>query len=70
MSGLQPFHDGADMFVAGGWVEHMFDIVVAPPLSVDPSLLPLTHSAIATRCSSVRPALSAWARMLPVVIDA
>src|SRR5687767_6054100 len=69
MSGLHPFQDGADRFVTGGCVGHTFDMVSAPPRSVEPNRLPLTHSAIATRCTSVRFAASAWVRMLPVVID-
>src|SRR5688500_2646121 len=69
MSGLHPFHDPAERFDTGGCVAHMFVIVVAPPLSVEPSRRPLTHSAIATRCSSVRLAASAWAFIVPVVID-
>src|SRR5688572_6478115 len=48
MSGLQPFHEGAERFATGGWVAHTFDMVLAPPFSVEPSLLPLTHSAMAT----------------------
>src|SRR5688572_28727049 len=48
MSGLQPFHEGAARFATGGWVAHTFVMVFAPPFSVEPNLLPLTHSAIAT----------------------
>ena len=33
---------------------HMFVMVLALPVSVEPNLRPLTHSAIATLCSSVR----------------
>ena len=47
----------------------MFDMVLAAPVSVEPNRRPLTHSAMATLCSSVRLAASAWVRMLPVVID-
>ncbi len=69
MSGLHPFHEGAARFATGGCVGHTFDMVLAPPFSVEPNRLPLTHSAIATLCSSVRLAASAWVFMLPVVID-
>src|SRR5687768_1126193 len=70
MSGLHPFHDEAERFETGGCVAHTFDIVLAPPLSVEPRRRPLTHSAIATRWSSVRLAASAWLFIVPVVIDA
>src|SRR6266513_5411656 len=40
MSGLHPFQEGADSCVTGGWVRHTFDMVSAPPLSVEPNLLP------------------------------
>src|SRR5688572_14090449 len=69
MSGLHPFHDEAERFDTGGCVAHTFVIVVASPLPVEPSRRPLTHSAMATRCSSVRLALSACVFIVPVVID-
>src|SRR2546430_15966524 len=66
ISGLQPFHAGADVTSwMGGLPGQGFAIIFASPLPVAPSLRPPTHSAMSRFCWSVR--LAACVRMAPVV---